>query len=65
MQEGDNQTQLVGIDDAARRLGVTVRYMRRLVSERRIPYVKLGHYVRFDRLEIEHWIDRSRVCERR
>ena len=54
-------TRLVDISDAAETLGVSVRYVRRLVAERRIPYVKLGHYIRFDRDELELWIDESRV----
>jgi excisionase family DNA binding protein len=57
------ETPLVDISDAAERLGVSVRYVRRLVAERRIPYVKLGHYLRFDPAEIDEWIDRSRVRE--
>lgn len=57
------RTRLIDITAAAEQLGVTVRYMRRLVAERRIPYVKLGHYLRFDPAEIDAWIDRARVDE--
>lgn len=56
-----NHTTLIDIAGAAEQLGVSVRYLRRLVSQRRIPYVKLGHYVRFDPAEIDEWIDRARV----
>lgn len=48
------------IEAVAERLGVTVRHVRRLVSERRIPYLKWGHLVRFDPAEIAAWIDASR-----
>ncbi len=41
-------------------LGVTVRHVRRLVTERRIPYIKVGRLIRFDPVEIERWIDESR-----
>jgi len=27
-----------------------------------LPYVKLGGYVRYDRLQIEAWIERHSVC---
>jgi excisionase family DNA binding protein len=54
---------LVDIAAAAERLGVTVRYVRRLVEERRIPYVKFGHFLRFDPPELDDWIDRARVTE--
>ena len=51
------QTQLVDIEWVAGRLGVKVRHVRRLVADRRIPFVKWGHLLRFDPAEIEAWID--------
>ncbi len=54
------QTELVDIEWVAKRLGVTVRHIRRLVAEKRIPIVKWGHLVRFDPQEIELWIDDAR-----
>jgi excisionase family DNA binding protein len=57
---GSTQTELVDIVWVARRLGVKVRHVRRLVSDRRIPFVKWGHLLRFDPAEIEAWIDGSR-----
>ncbi len=35
--------------------------MRRLIAERRIPFVKIGRFVRFDPEEIAAWIDGQRV----
>jgi excisionase family DNA binding protein len=58
-QEGD--TGLIDIASVGDRLGVSVRYVRRLVAERRIPYVKVGHLLRFDPAEVDEWIDRARV----
>jgi excisionase family DNA binding protein len=52
---------LIDIATAAEHLGVTVRHVRRLVAEKRIPYVKVGHFVRFDPAEVAGWIDRQRV----
>lgn len=52
---------LVGIDALAARLGVTDRFVRRLVEERRIPYFKIGRLVRFDPAEVERWIAATRV----
>ncbi|MDP1807834.1 MAG: helix-turn-helix domain-containing protein [Acidimicrobiales bacterium] len=57
---GSTQTELVDIGWVARRLGVEVRHVRRLVFDRRIPFVKWGHLLRFDPPEIEAWIDGSR-----
>jgi excisionase family DNA binding protein len=55
------RADLVDITRAAERLGVSLRYMRRLVAERRVPYVKFGHLLRFDPVELEAWIDAARV----
>lgn len=57
--------ELVDIEGVARRLGVTVRHVRRLVAEERIPLVKWGHLLRFDPDEIERWIDGARRPPRR
>jgi excisionase family DNA binding protein len=54
-------SRLVDIETVARYLGVKVRHMRRLVAERRIPYIKWGHLLRFDMGEISKWVDANRV----
>jgi excisionase family DNA binding protein len=45
----------------AQHLGVNERHIRRLVSERRIPFVKWGHYVRFDPDEVSKWLVDAKV----
>jgi excisionase family DNA binding protein len=56
----DNIPQLITIDQLADRLGVTERYVRRLVAEKRVPYRKLGKLVRFAEHEIAAWLDTTR-----
>jgi excisionase family DNA binding protein len=63
MTESPRTARLVGIDGAAELLGVSVRHVRRLVAERRVPYVKWGSRLHFDPRELEVWIDRHRVPE--
>jgi excisionase family DNA binding protein len=53
---------LLDVDGVADVLGVSTRYVRRLVAERRIPYIKWGRYLRFDPEELAAWIDESRVA---
>lgn len=55
---------LLDIDGAATRLGVPIRHLRRLVAERRIPYIKWGARLHFDPAEIDDWVDRHRTPER-
>jgi excisionase family DNA binding protein len=52
---------LMDIEAVAQRLAVGVRHVRRLVTEKRIPYRKWGHLLRFEPDEIEAWIEASRV----
>ena len=55
---------LLDITGVAERLAVSERFVRRLVFERRIPFLKVGHFVRFDPAEIERWIAEAHVPER-
>jgi excisionase family DNA binding protein len=52
----DELSTLLDIGAMAQRLCVTERHVRRLVAERRIPYVKVGRFVRFDPVDIDDWI---------
>jgi excisionase family DNA binding protein len=61
-QELRDPGALITMDDVALRLGTSVRHVRRLVAERRIPIVKVGRFVRFDEYEVEQWIDDHRVA---
>ncbi|MHB8243725.1 MAG: helix-turn-helix domain-containing protein [Acidimicrobiales bacterium] len=56
--------QLLTIDQLAERLGVTVRHIRRLVAERRVPFLKVGRLIRFDPAEIALWLDEARHAQR-
>jgi excisionase family DNA binding protein len=65
MANTDTLPQLLTIDQLADRLGVSIRHIRRLIAEKRVPYLKVGHFVRFDPSEIAAWLDRSRVTTSR
>lgn len=57
--------RLLDINALADLLGVTPRHVRRLVAERRIPFVKWGHLIRFDPQEVAAWLERARIPEGR
>ena len=52
---------LLSVEQAAERLGTSVRFVRRLVFERRIAYVKLGRHVRISSRDLDAFIDAGRV----
>lgn len=51
---------LIDLPAVAVRLGVNDRYVRRLVAEQRILFIKLGRLLRFDPAELEAWVERAR-----
>ncbi|MGO8873191.1 MAG: helix-turn-helix domain-containing protein [Acidimicrobiales bacterium] len=55
------RVRFLDVEGLAGWLGVEVVFVRRLVAERRIPFVKIGRFVRFDPEEIAAWIDGQRV----
>jgi excisionase family DNA binding protein len=57
--------QLLDIAGIAEHLGVTERHVRRLIAERRIPFLKWGHLIRFDPDEVASWLENARVPARR
>ncbi len=53
--------RLLTVEEAADRLGTSVRFVRRLVFERRIAYVKLGRHVRIAARDLDAFIRAGRV----
>ena len=49
------------IDGVAAALGVSRRHIQRLVSERRIPFLKVGRFVRFDQAALSNWLSEHSV----
>lgn len=43
------------IDEAAEYLNVSVRFMRRVVSGRRLRHYKVGRFLRFDRSDLDEF----------
>ena len=52
---------LLSVEQAAERLGTSVRFVRRLIAERRITYVKLGRHVRIGTRDLDAFIRAGRV----
>lgn len=60
-RRGATERPMLGIPQLAERLGTTERFVRRLVCERRIPFHKVGKYVRFDQDDVDDWVAFRRV----
>jgi excisionase family DNA binding protein len=57
---GDVDT-LFSVEQAAERLGTSVRFVRRLVFERRIAFVKVGRHVRIASGDLDAYVAAGRV----
>ena len=64
MPDAEPVPHLLTIDQLAEHLGVTQRHVRRLVAEKRVPYLKWRRFIRFDPAEIVEWLDGSRHSQR-
>lgn len=59
--EAERQRELLDAAQTAELLSTTERHVRSMVYHRRIPFVKVGAYLRFDRAELEQWLDAQSV----
>ena len=57
----DQHDQLLTVAQAGDYLGTGERFIRRLIAQRRIGYVKLGKYVRLQRSILDEFIEAGRV----
>ena len=52
---------LMDIKETSEYLGCTVNTLYSWTSQKRIPYVKLGRLVKFDRVDLDKWIEAQKV----
>lgn len=55
-----SRRRLLDIDAVAELLSTSVRHIRRLVHEHRIPVVRVGRLIRFDPVDLDAWLDEHR-----
>ena len=55
------ERNLVSINIAAQRLGVSVFTLRRWIAQRRVPFVRLGRLIRFNQLSLDQFIASNAV----
>ena len=61
MHDGGHLRKLIGIADAAQYVGLSTHTVYTMVSQRRIPYVKVGRLVKFDLTQLDAWIHKHTV----
>ena len=60
-QEILTSPQMLTVPEAAERMNVGERFIRRLIFEKRIPYSKLGTHVRIAASDVDTFLEANRV----
>lgn len=63
IETSDDMVTLMDIPALAKHLGVTERFIRRLVEDHRVPYHKIGKFVRFHPDDIADWVASKKVSQ--
>ena len=63
--DATTRDQLMTVQQAGEYLGTGERFVRRLITERRISYVKIGKYVRLERTALDALVDSGRIPSQR
>jgi excisionase family DNA binding protein len=58
----EQAVRLVTADVVACFLSTSTRHLRRLMAEKQLPFVKVGHFVRFDLEDVGRWVEEQKVC---
>jgi excisionase family DNA binding protein len=53
--------RLLSVEEAAERLGTSTRFVRRLIFERRIAFVKVGRHVRIAPADLDAFVAAGHV----
>jgi excisionase family DNA binding protein len=54
-------SRLLTVEAAAERMSTSIRFVRRLIAERRIEFVKIGRHVRISEAALVQFIEAGRV----
>jgi excisionase family DNA binding protein len=57
----DSTDRLLTVEAAAERMSTSVRFVRRLIADRRIEFVKIGRHVRISESALAEFIAAGRV----
>lgn len=56
-----DHSRLLSVGKTANYLGVTKKQIYYWMKNHRIPFIRIGRLVFFDRVELEEWLSRNRI----
>ena len=62
MTEKTPPKRWLNADDLFKEYGIGLSNQQKLRSGRKIPFIKIGRYVRYDRLEIDKWLESNKIA---
>ncbi|TKJ46704.1 hypothetical protein CEE34_07450 [Candidatus Aerophobetes bacterium Ae_b3a] len=60
-----SEKRLLSVRETAEMLGISIHTLYSWVSQRRIPFVKLGRRTEFDIKDLDDWIDENKTRQRK
>ena len=55
------EKNILTVTEVAELLSMSVSALYQWVSAKKIPHIKVGHFTRFDRREIDKWLQKNKV----
>jgi len=59
------QRRLISIEEVSHYTGLSIHTLYTMVSQRRIPFVKMGRLTKFDLRALDTWIEKQSVRPRK
>jgi len=57
------EKRLLTIKEASEYLGISVKGLYHMVERRQIPFVKTGKRLRFDKIDLDNWIEKHKIFD--
>jgi putative molybdopterin biosynthesis protein len=57
------EKRLLTIKEASEYLGITENALYCMVYRRQIPFVKIGKRLRFDKIDLDKWIEKQKILD--
>ncbi len=61
MQEKTTEKRWLSPNDLLEEFGFSLNNQAKLRTQRKIPFSKIGHYIKYDRLDINKWFESNKI----
>jgi len=61
MQKDTTEKRWLSPNDLLEEFGFSLANQAKLRSHRKIPFSKMGHYIKYDRFELNQWFESNKI----